>query len=38
MVGFHHSAGHQRCGDDAHALLRIVGAVPEAIACGGQQL
>ena len=32
------AAGDQRAGDDAHRLLRVVAAVPEAVGRGRQQL
>ncbi len=36
--GLEQASGNERGGDDAHAFLRVVGAVAEAVASGGDEL
>src|SRR5216683_5771696 len=38
VESFEQAAGRQRCGDDAHTFLRVVGAVAETVERGGEQL
>src|SRR5712664_598143 len=36
--GLEQASGHERRGDDAHAFLRVIGAVAETVASGGDEL